>query len=111
MTLPTHDFQLTLRAVRYKDFQQTPAVSAEPKFRAAALGSEMAGVAGGASEVILLCVTDYVTGAVLLNKFVCPREKIIQMRSSIHDISKSTLGYSISQGQALSRYEGARSEL
>ena len=71
----------------------------------------MAGVAGGAGEVILLCVTDYVTGALLINQFVCPSEKITQMRSSIHGISKSTLDNAILQRQTLSGWEGARSEL
>lgn len=69
------------------------------------------GLLAGASEAILLCVTNYVTGALILNRFVCPREKITQMRSSIHSISKSTLDGAISQGQALSGWEGARSEL
>jgi DNA polymerase III epsilon subunit-like protein len=112
MTLPTHDFQLSLRAIKHKDFLQTPAASAEePKFLAVTLDCEMAGIASGASEAILLCVTDYVTGALILNRFVCPREKITQMRSSIHGISKSTLDDAISQGQALPGWEGARSEL
>lgn len=112
MTLPTHDFQLPLRAIKHKDFLKTPAASAgEPKFRAVTLDCEMAGIASGAGEAILLCVTDYVTGALLFNRFVCPREEITQMRSSIHGISKSTLNNAISQGQALSGWEGARSEL
>jgi DNA polymerase III epsilon subunit-like protein len=71
----------------------------------------MAGTASGSGEAILLCVTDYVTGAVLLNRFVSPRERITHMRSSIHGISKSTLDNTISQGQALSGWDGARSEL
>ncbi|KAI3320890.1 ribonuclease H-like domain-containing protein [Xylariaceae sp. AK1471] len=111
MTLPKHDFQLPLRAIKHKDYRQTPTASAEPKLRAVVLDCEMAGIAGGDSEVILLCVTDYVTGAVLLNRFVCPRTTITQMRSSIHGITKSMLNEAISQGQALSGWEGARSEL
>jgi DNA polymerase III epsilon subunit-like protein len=71
----------------------------------------MAGVAGGASEAILLCVTDYITGAVILNRLVFPREPITQMRSSIHGISKTTLDNAIRQGQTLSSWEGAWSEL
>ncbi|TVY41248.1 RNA exonuclease [Lachnellula occidentalis] len=110
-TLPTHDFQLPLRASQHIDYRKTPAPSAEPKFRAVVLDCEMAGIASGAGEVILLCATDYVTGAVLLNRYVNPSEKITQMRSSIHGISTSTLTNAILQGQALSGWEGARSEL
>lgn len=82
-----------------------------PKLLAVALDCEMAGVTGGASEAILLCVTDYITGGVLLNRYVCPQESITQMRTPIHGISKSTLGDAIRQGQTLSGWKGARSEL
>jgi DNA polymerase III epsilon subunit-like protein len=112
MTLPSHDFQLPLRATKHKDFLQTPAASAEEtKFRAVTLDCEMAGIASGASEAIFLCVTDYVTGALLLNRFICPTEAITQMRSSIHGISKFVLDTAIVQRQALSGWEGARKEL
>ncbi|KAI8954032.1 ribonuclease H-like domain-containing protein [Xylaria longipes] len=110
-TLPTHDFHPPLRAFTHKDSRQTPAASAELKFRAVVLDCEMAGIAGGAGEVILLCASDFVTGAVLVNRLVCPRENITQMRSSIHGITKSTLDAATSQGQVLVGWEGARSEL
>jgi DNA polymerase III epsilon subunit-like protein len=102
---------MPLRAIKHKDFRQTPPASAESKFLSVALDCEMAGVAGGASEAIFLCVTDFCTGAVLLNRYVRPREPITQMRSSIHGISKSTLENAIRQGQTLWGWEGARSEL
>ncbi|GAP87671.1 putative RNA exonuclease 3 [Rosellinia necatrix] len=110
-TLPAHDFHLPLHAFAHKDFRQTPAASAEPRFRAVALDCEMAGVAGGAGEAILLCATDYITGAVLVNRLVCPRERITQMRTQIHGIKKSALDEATSQGQALAGWEEARSEL
>jgi DNA polymerase III epsilon subunit-like protein len=81
------------------------------KLIAVALDCEMAGVTGGAGEAILLCVTDYVTGAVLINQYVCPNEPITQIRSSIHGISKGILEDAIQQGQTLWGWEGARSEL
>jgi DNA polymerase III epsilon subunit-like protein len=102
---------MSLRAIKHKDFRQTPPASKVPKLVAVALDCEMAGVTGGASEAILLCVTDYFTGAVLINRYVCPQELITQMRSSIHGISKSTLENAIRQGQTLWGWEGARSEL
>jgi hypothetical protein len=97
--LLAHDFQLSLRAIKHKDFLQTPAASAkELKFLAVTLNCEIVGIASGASKAILFCVTNYVTSALILNRFVCLREKITQMRSSIHSISKSTLNDVISQG-------------
>lgn len=107
--MPAHDFHPPLRAFKHKVYLETPAVSAKtPKYRAVALDCEMAGVAGGAGEAILLCVTDYVTGAVLMNRFVWPTERITQMRSSIHGISKSTLEAAVLQGQALHGWRQAR---
>ncbi|KAI1115815.1 ribonuclease H-like domain-containing protein [Nemania sp. NC0429] len=110
-TLPEHSFRLAERIARLKGFRQTPAASAQPKFRAVALDCEMAGVLNGASEVIKLCATDFVTGVVLVNSLVCPSENIIAMRSSIHGITKSTLQEAASQGQALAGWAEARSEL
>lgn len=111
-TSPTHDFQLPLRALQHGDFSKTPPASAlEPKFRAVVLDCEMAGIANGSGEVIFLCVSDYLTGAIILNRYVNPNEKITQMRSSIHGITKSTLSTATSQGQALSGWQSARSEL
>ena len=55
MTLPAHDFSLPLRALRHKDFLETPSASARaPKFRAVTLDCEMAGIASGEGEAILL---------------------------------------------------------
>lgn len=75
------------------------------------LDCEMAGIASGAGEAILLCVTDYVTGALIINRYVCPTEQITQMRSSIHGVSKATLDKAVSQGQALAGWKEARAEL
>jgi DNA polymerase III epsilon subunit-like protein len=112
MTSPTHDFKLPLRAIKHKDFLHTPASSpAVLKSLAVTLDCEMVGTADGAGEAIFLCVADYITGAVLINRFVYPSKKIIQMRSSIHGITKSTLDDAVSQGQALSGWKGARAEL
>ncbi|KAK5637592.1 hypothetical protein RRF57_013307 [Xylaria bambusicola] len=110
-TLPTHDFDLPQRALTYQDFRQTPSASTQPKFRVVAIDCEMAGIGGGASEVILLCAADFFTGAVIVNRLVCPRERITDMRTSIHGITKSSLDKATAQGQALSGWEGARSEL
>jgi DNA polymerase III epsilon subunit-like protein len=98
--------------IKHREFQRTPASSAVvTKSRAVTLDCEMAGIAGGASEAIFLCVTDYLTGTILINHFIYPTEKITQMRSSIHGISKSTLDSAVQQGQALSGWNGARREL
>lgn len=71
----------------------------------------MAGVASGASEAILLCVTEYVSGAVIINKYVSPPEMITTMRSTVHGVSRKTLNIAIGNGEALDGWKGAREEL
>src|ERR1700709_1274014 len=80
-----HDYRDTRDTDRYTTFKSTPAFSIlKPKFEAVVLDCEMAGVAGGASEVISICAVDYLTGAVLLDKLVCPTGKVTNWRSGIH---------------------------
>ncbi|KAF7880162.1 uncharacterized protein EAF01_012057 [Botrytis porri] len=111
-TLPIHDFQFPLRSFRHQDFQQTPAASNEPKYLAVVIDCEMAGVASdNGGEPILLCAVDFVSGAVILNHLIYPKERINDMRSSIHGISINTLNEAASRGQALDGWEEARSKL
>ncbi|QSZ34646.1 hypothetical protein DSL72_007500 [Monilinia vaccinii-corymbosi] len=111
-TSATHDFQPTFRSIRHRDFQQTPSPSGQLKCRAVVLDCEMAGVVGGGpGEPILLCVADYATGAVILNRYIYPRKTINAMRSSVHGISKKTLSDALAQGEVLDGWQGARSEL
>ncbi|KAF7954716.1 hypothetical protein EAE96_005835 [Botrytis aclada] len=111
-TLPIHDFHYPLRSFRHQDFQQTPAASNEPKYLAVIIDCEMAGVASnGGGEPILLCAVDFVSGAVILNHLICPKEPINDMRSFIHGISIHDLNEAVSQGQALDGWEEARSKL
>ncbi|KAI1345680.1 ribonuclease H-like domain-containing protein [Xylaria sp. FL0043] len=110
-TLPSHDFRLPARASTHKDSRPSPPPSAEPKFRAVVIDCEMVGVVGGAGEVVSVCAADFVTGAVLVNRLVRPGQQIIQMRSSIHGITKSALDKATAQGQALAGWKGARLEL
>ncbi|KAI9644423.1 hypothetical protein NHQ30_007780 [Ciborinia camelliae] len=111
-TSPTHDFQPSLRSIRQQEFQQTPAPSTESKFPAVVLDCEMAEVEGGyAGELILFCAIDYITGAVILDQLVRPKQVIKNMRSSIHGVSTRTLDVAFSKGKALNGWEEARSEL
>jgi DNA polymerase III epsilon subunit-like protein len=71
----------------------------------------MARVKGGGSEVILICAADYFTGAVLLNRLVCPVEDVVDWRTQIHGITPSTIQTAILEGQALAGWKQAREEL
>lgn len=81
------------------------------RYPAVVLDCEMAGVSSGASEAILLCVKDYLTGEVLFDQYVYPREPITQMRTFVHGVSKLDLENAARSGKALRGWEEARSEL
>jgi DNA polymerase III epsilon subunit-like protein len=99
-------------ATYHPESLQTPSHIAEnPKRLAVVLDCEMAGTSGGSDEAIYICAADYLTGEILINGFVNPNTRIIQMRASIHGISKATLEDAVAEGKALSGWEGARSEL
>lgn len=98
--------------IKQNESQETPAAAAgNPRFGAVTLDCETAVIAGGEVEPVLLCVTDYVTGALLLKRYICTREPVANMRKGIHGVSRLTLEDAISQLQALSSWEAARSEL
>lgn len=59
----------------------------------------------------MLCASDYLTGKVIINRYVNPCERITQMRTEIHGISRTTLEAAISHGQTLVGWAGARQEL
>jgi DNA polymerase III epsilon subunit-like protein len=107
-----HDYRDTRDTDRYRTFKSTPAFSIlKPKFEAVVLDCEMAGVVGGASEVISICAVDYLTGAVLLDKLVCPTGKVTSWRSGIHGIKKATILAAAAKGEALAGWDGARQEV
>jgi DNA polymerase III epsilon subunit-like protein len=71
----------------------------------------MAQVQGLRSEVILVCAVDYFTGAVLLNRFVHPGERVRDWRTKIHGITDATIEKAVSQRHALAGWTDARAEL
>ncbi|KPM36207.1 hypothetical protein AK830_g10343 [Neonectria ditissima] len=82
-----------------------------PKRKAVALDCEMAGVKGGRSEVISICVVDFFTGELLIKSLVKQRESIVDWRSDIHGILPSTMSVAVGRGQTLDGWETTREEL
>jgi len=102
----------TQLTVKFQSFRATPpACIHKPTFRAVTLDCEMAGVTGGQNELILLCVADYFTGAILLNRLVSPTQRVTDWRRKIHGVTASVMELAIRQGQALAGWREARDEL
>lgn len=79
--------------------------------KAVVLDCEMVGVAGGASELVSLTAVDFLTGELLLNSLVHPRQPVIDWRTQIHGISPAGLSVARAQGLALDGWQAATAEL
>ncbi|KAH8663722.1 ribonuclease H-like domain-containing protein [Ilyonectria robusta] len=82
-----------------------------PKRKAVALDCEMAGVEGGGSEIVSICVVDFFTKEVLVNSLVKPREFIVQWRSEIHGVTPAAMAIAAASQQVLDGWREARGEL
>jgi DNA polymerase III epsilon subunit-like protein len=90
----------------------TPAPNALcPKRKAISLDCEMAGVRGGTSELISICIVDFFSGEILLNSLVKPRQPIIDWRTQIHGIGPAKMSIAVARKEALDGWETAREEL
>lgn len=107
-TAENHEYTASFQVLNRKYFIRTPVATRIPKSRAVVVDCEMAGVLNGGNEVIQVCMTDYVTGKVLLNSLVNPTQKILGMRTAIHGVSKGRLRDAVARGEALSGWRGAR---
>lgn len=82
-----------------------------PKRKAVVLDCEMAGVEGGQSVVVLLCAIDFLTGEVLVNSLVKPRQPVVDWRSNISGVTPAIMSIARARGQALDGWQAARAEL
>jgi len=85
--------------------------SSSPKRRAVVVDCEMVGVEGGHSEVVQLCVVDFLTGELLTNSLVKPRERIVEWRGHITGVTPSMMAVARQRKQVLDGWEDARLEL
>lgn len=82
-----------------------------PKRKAVVLDCEMVGVEGGRSEMVSLGAIDLLTGEVLINSLVRPRQPIVDWRSNISGVTPATMSIATARNNVLDGWETARSEL
>ncbi|CAJ0543793.1 Ff.00g039290.m01.CDS01 [Fusarium sp. VM40] len=75
------------------------------------LDCEMAYSDCDTDEAVSICVVDFFSGEVLMNKLVKPHEVIVQHRSRTHGITRKRLNTALSQGQTLKGWRETRKEL
>lgn len=71
----------------------------------------MAGVAGGMSELILLCVADYLTGETLIDSLVSPTKKVVDWRSQVSGVTLTKMAVAEARRRTLKGWQEARNEL
>ncbi|KAH8799799.1 ribonuclease H-like domain-containing protein [Xylogone sp. PMI_703] len=113
-SLPMHYYANldTQIAAQCHSFSYTPSTTPnKPKFQVVVLDCEMAHVKDGGAEVIFVCAVDFITGAVLLNHYVCPDREITDWNTRIHGISRFDVKNAVARGEALLGWKGARDAL
>jgi DNA polymerase III epsilon subunit-like protein len=75
------------------------------------LDCEMAYSNHDTDEALSICVVDFFTGEVLMNKLVKPHEDIVEYRSRTHGITRKKLNTALRQGQTLNGWRETRKEL
>ncbi|MCJ1300452.1 hypothetical protein MMC08_003249 [Hypocenomyce scalaris] len=71
----------------------------------------MAGVRGGMSEIVLLCVADYLTSEIVMNVFIRPTIPVIDWRTTFSGVTPAAMAAATAQGQTLNGWREARREL
>lgn len=110
--LAKHGYFSSMSRPAFGVFSSSPSnASRIPKRAAVALDCEMVGIKGGESELALLSAVDYITGEVLINTLIYPKEKVVDWRTRFSGITPSAMSLAKSQGQTLNGWEEARAEL
>lgn len=103
------------------DFSMTPNTSSSRSTRrVVAIDCEMVGVGSGVyeggrekerSELAKLCAVDVLTGEVLIDKLVLPRERVIDWRTRFSGVSYPKILAAKDSGRLLRGWQAARAEL
>jgi DNA polymerase III epsilon subunit-like protein len=97
---------------KYEVFAPSPSPSRHlPKRRAVALDCEMAGVQGGSSELILVCMVDFFSGESLVNTLVQPTVRVVNWRTRYSGVTRKQMDAAAAQGNTLNGWRAARAAL
>lgn len=71
----------------------------------------MVGVRDGRQELAFLSAVDFLTGQMLINRYVVPSEEVVDWRSKFSGITKGIMSSAICSGAAFSGWREARDKL
>lgn len=98
-------------AAKYQPYEPVPANTAGYPRRAIAVDCEMGSGRYGSNELILICVVDFLTGEILINKLVGPSSRIFDWRTRYSGVRREHMIRAEMIGDTLNGWRGARAEL
>lgn len=113
------DFKLP-KGLILADFVLSPSSSSRVTRRVVAIDCEMVGVGSGIfegkkekerNEIAQLCAIDVLTGDILINKLVLPRERVLDWRTRYSGVSYPRILAARDAGKLLRGWQAARAEL
>ncbi|KAJ5523579.1 hypothetical protein N7513_013123 [Penicillium frequentans] len=111
---PISDKKRALKtSIQLRDFRDTPhkALPAAGKVSAIAIDCEMVGVRGGRQTLAFLSAINFLTGEVLINRYVSPTEDVIDWRSKFSGVTPTIMASAVASGEAFESWREARDKL
>ncbi|KAJ5986582.1 hypothetical protein N7451_010947 [Penicillium sp. IBT 35674x] len=95
------------------DFRDTPrmVLPAAGKVSAIAIDCEMVGVRNGRQTLAFLTAINFLTGEVLINRYVSPTEDVIDWRSKFSGVTPKIMASAVASGEAFGSWREARDKL
>ncbi|KAJ5805907.1 uncharacterized protein N7503_003509 [Penicillium pulvis] len=100
-------------SIRLRDFRDIPRtiLSVAGKVSAIAIDCEMVGVRGGRQTLAFLTAINFLTGEVLINRYVSPIEDVIDWRSKFSGVTPTIMASAVASGAAFGSWREARDKL
>lgn len=100
-------------SIQTYEFRETPHLDRQAggSCQAIAIDCEMVGVRDGRQAVAFLSTIDFLTGQILISRYVVPSEEVIDWRSKFSGITKDIMSSAICSGEAFSGWREARDKL
>lgn len=100
-------------SIQTYEFRETPHVNRQATgfFQAIAIDCEMVEVGNGRQELAFLSAVDFLTGKILISRYVVPSEKVVDWRSKFSGITEDTMTSAIHSGAAFKSWREARAKL
>lgn len=95
------------------EFRDTPqmVLPAARKISAIAIDCEMVGVRGGRQTLAFLTAIDFLTGEVLINRYVDPVEEVVNWRFEVSGVTQTIMAGAVAAGEAFGSWREARDKL